>query len=163
VSKQPLLILERFCGRESFPVTTGTWNIFHDEALDTPTLCIQLSAGPGIELQEDTKVLRAEPSWEINFVSRNLNESSLQPGATFSVPQGYDEAQGGYVTNFYYCSHEATDHNLIEILAVEGSTLLVRLSGQTTDVNYYDGSKPPTRICAEMRLTRDQNTQRSMA
>lgn len=163
MSTQPLLVLERFCGRETYPVITGTWNIFHDEGVDTPTLCIQLRAGAGIELQEDTKVLRAEPSWEINFVSNTLNEASLQTGAKFSVPQGYDEALGGFVTNFYYCSHEATDDNVIEILAVEGSTLLVRLSGKTTDVNFYDGSRPPTRLSVEVRLTRDPETQRSMA
>lgn len=163
VSEQALLVLQRFCGRETYPVVRGTWNIFHDEGLDVPTLCIQLNAGPGVELQEDTKDLRAEPAWEINYVSSTLKESSVEPGAKFSVPLGYDEALGGYVSNFYYCSHEATDENLIEILAVEGSTLLVRLSGRTTDVNFYDGSRPPTRLSVEVRLTRDANTQRSMA
>lgn len=163
MSEQPLLVLQRFCGRETYPIVSATWNIFHDEGLDMRTLCIQLRAGAGIELQEDTRVLRAEPSWELNYVSNELNESSVKSGAKFSVPQGYDEALGGYVTNFYYCSHEATDDNLIEILAVEGSTLLVRLTGRTTDVNFYDGSRPPTRLSVELRLIRNEETQRSMA
>lgn len=163
MSKQSVLVLERFCGRETYPVIHATWSIFHDEVLDTPTLCIQLHAGPGIELQEDTRDLRATPSWEINVVSRTLNAACLRRGAEFSVPQGYDEAQGGYVTNFYYCSHEQTDDNLIEILASDGSTLCVRLGARTVDVNFYDGSKPLTRLSVEADLTYDAKTKRSMS
>ncbi|HEY5808239.1 MAG TPA: hypothetical protein VIT67_09750 [Povalibacter sp.] len=163
MNKRSVLVLERFCGRETYPVIDGTWNIFNDEELGAPTLCIQLRAGKGIELHEDTKELRAEPSWEINVVSKILSTACLAPGAKFSVPKGYDTAQGGYVTNFYYCSHEATDDNLVEILAVDGSTLLVRLSGQTIDVNFYDGSKLPTRLFVEVHLSHDTKVRRSMS
>jgi hypothetical protein len=163
MGESSVLVLERFCGRETYPVIEGTWSIFHDEELDMPTLCIQLRAGRGIELHEDTKDLRAEPSWEINVVSKTLNATGLRPGVTFSVPKGYDEAQGGYVTNFYYWSHEQTDDNRVEIVAVEGSTLLVRLSGQSIDVNFYDGSKPPTRLSVEVHLKHDAKTRRSMS
>lgn len=163
MNKQGELVLERFCGVETYPLLRGSWNVFHDEELDMPTFCVQLEAGPGNELHEDTKTLNAEPSWEVNIVSKSLNSSSLYPGAKFVVPRGYDEGQGGYVTNFYYCSHEQTDDNVIEILAVEGSRLLVRLVGKTVDVNFYDGSKPPTTLRIEAWLTHDRNTKRSMS
>lgn len=163
MSKQPELVLERFCGRETYPLINGTWSIFHDEELDTPTLCIQLHAGPGTILHDDTKGLNAEPSWEINVVSESLNASLLKPGDKFVVLKGCDEAQGGYVTNFYCCSHEQTDNNVIELLAVEGSALLARIRGRTVDVNFYDGSKSPTTLHVEAWLTYDQNTKRSMS
>jgi hypothetical protein len=163
MGESSVLVLERFCGRETYPVIEGAWSIFHDEELDMPTLCIQLHAGPGIELHEDTETLRAQPSWEINVVSKTLHASGLRPGVTFSVPKGYDEAQGGYVTNFYYCSHQATDDNRVEIVAVDDTTLLVRLSGQTIDVNFYDGSKPPTRLSVEVHLKHDAKLKRSMS
>jgi hypothetical protein len=107
--------------------------------------------------------IRRVTDYRINVVSKTLNATCLTPGVTFSVPNGYDEAQGGYVTNFYYCSHEPTDDNLVEIVEVDGSTLLVRLRGQTIDVNFYDGSKPPTRLSVEVYLQHDAKTKRSMS
>lgn len=80
----------------------------------------------------------------------------------FSVPKGYDETLGGYVTNFYYCSHEGSDSNQVEILAVEDDRLLIRLRGETMDVNYYDGSKPATVISAETWFFHNAETMRSM-
>lgn len=160
---KPLLILDRFCGRETHPIVKGTWSIFHDDAIETPTLCIQICAGEGIELHEDTQELKVEPYWEINVVCADMQDSALQAGARFSVPKGYDEEQGGFVTNFYYCQHEPTEQNVVEILARKGERLHVRLSGERVDVNYYDGSKPPTRICVEMELEHDPATMRSMS
>jgi hypothetical protein len=161
--EQAVLVLDRFCGRETHPIVSGTWSVFHDDSIQMPTLCIQIRAGAGVELHEDTKELNAEPSWEINVVSADMSDSALKSGARFSVPKGYDEEQGGFVTNFYYWAHEATEQNVIEILARKGETLHVRLSGQTVDVNYHDGSKPPTRICVEMELEHDPATIRSMS
>jgi hypothetical protein len=157
------MVLERFCGRETYPLVESTWCIFHDEELDTPTLCIQLRAGPGTSLHEDTQSLNAEPSWEINVVSKSLDASALKRGDKFVVPRGYDEAQGGYITNFYYCSHEQTDDNVIELLAIEGSRILARITGKTIDVSFYDGSKPPTTLHVEAWLTHDEETRRTMS
>ena len=157
------LLLDRFCGREVYPILRATWNLYRDTQLDQPTLCIQVSAGPGTTLSEDTVSLGAEPTWEINVVSPALMQWSVREGATFSVPLGYDEEQGGFVTNLYYCSHEQTDNNTVEIIAVEGSRLRVRLSGDTIDVNYYDGSKPATRLSAEVWCEHDAETMRSMS
>jgi len=67
------------------------------------------------------------------------------------------------VTNFYYCSHEQTDDNVVEVLAVEGSRVLARLTGQTIDVNYYDGSKPPTLLSVQAWFAHDPGTKRSMS
>jgi len=155
------LILERFCGREIHPITRATWNLYRDEQLACPTLCIQVDAGEGTTLSEDTASLGARPTWEINVVSSTL--SALRAGLQLAVPLGYNEEQGGYVTNLYYCSHEQTDNNTIEIIAIEGSRLRVRMTGDTIDVNYYDGSKPATHLVAEVWCEHDVNTRRSMS
>jgi hypothetical protein len=162
MNDEALLVLDRFCGRETHPITEGRWNLYHDDELDLPTLCIRLRAGPGRGLHEDTQTLHAQPHWELNVVQAGLVPATLQAGATFTIPDGCDDDQGGYVTNFYYCSHESSEANRIEILARHGDTLRVRLRGETVDVNYYDGSRPPTVLSAELDLTHDPQTRRSM-
>lgn len=96
------------------------------------------------------------------MVSAELRPDAMVPGAVFSIPEGCDDEQGGYVTNFYDCQHESTEANRIEILAVDGTTLRVRLRGETIDVNFYDGSKPVTVLSTELALVHDPNTTRSM-
>ena len=141
------------------------WHLEHlsRQATRYADACIQVSAGEGIDLHEDTATLGAEPTWELNVVSASMTTAALKTNAVFSVAQGYNEAQGGFVTNFYYGSHEATDENRIEVLGLEGSRLRVRLTGETVDVNFYDGSKPPTKLLAELVLEHDPDTVRSMS
>jgi hypothetical protein len=162
MNEPALLVLERFCGRETHPVLEARWNLYHDAELDLPTLCLRLRAGRGLELHDDTRELDAQPHWELNVVAAGLRADALVPGAVFTLPEGCDDDSGGYVTNFYYCRHESTEANRIEILAVEGTTLHVRLRGETLDVNFYDGSKPATVLTAELALRHDPETTRSM-
>lgn len=163
MNEDAVLVLDRFCGRETYPVLVASWNLYHDETLDLPTLCVVLRAGPGNELPEDTRTLNARPHWELNVVSVELRPDALVAGAVFSIPEGCDDDQGGYVTNFHYCQHESTEANSIEILAVDGTDLRVRLRGETIDVNFYDGSKPATVLTAELTLVHDSKTKRSMS
>jgi hypothetical protein len=156
------LILDRFCGREVHPITKAAWNLYQDQSLGAPTLCLLVEAGPGTVLHDDTKSLSAQPFWEINLVEPGLSRSALTTGATFTVPVGYDESRGGYVTNFYYCEHVCTDKNTIEILREEDTRLLIRMTGETIDVNFYDGSKPPTKLSVQAWFTHDPSVTRSM-
>jgi len=127
------------------------------------TLCIHLDAGPGSTLHEDTEVLGAAPWWELNVVEDDLSETMLVAGFKWALPDGYDNSRGGSLTNFYYCSHEPSDENHVEILAVDGDRLLLRLRGETIDVNFYDGSKDPTKLLVETWFIRDSATLRSMS
>jgi hypothetical protein len=157
------LILDRFCGRETYPVKKATWNLYLDDELGLMNLCLWVEAGQGSILHEDTKDLHAEPSWEVNLLTAELVAAPLVVGSTFIVPYGYEEAHGGYVTNFYYCEHESTESNMIEVLAAEEERLLLRLTGETVDVNFYDGSKPPTKLSVETWFLRDTRMMRSMS
>lgn len=159
---QPLLKLNRFCGQELHPVTKAIWNIYYDEDLNMQNLCIYLDADYGTVLNEDTKDLAAHPNWELNYLAKDMTKESLCSGFKFIIPEGYNEDNGGWITNFYYCEHEGTDNNTIEILDRKEGKLLIRLTGETIDVNYYDGSKPNTKLFVETWFSYDESAMRSM-
>jgi len=112
-------------------------------------LWLEIEADCGIILSEDTKSLGAEPSWELTYRHENLAINDLIMGFRAEIPNGYDDEIDDSVTNFYYCEHEPSDSNVIEILVTEGNRLLIRVIGEITDVNYYDGSKPKNKVFVE--------------
>ena len=149
IENRPCLKLTRFCGDEFYPVNKATWHIYENEDDNINELWLDVEADYGIILSEDTKALNAEPHWELTYRHENLNTNDLVTGFRAVIPDGYDNDIDDTVTNFYYCEHEASDNNVIEILATEGNRLLIRLTGEVTDVNYYDGSKPKNKIFIE--------------
>lgn len=158
-----ILVLERFNGFEIYPIELAEWNLYKDEQIGMMNLWISLSARQAIVQQEDTKDLNAEPHWKLNLVEPNLAESSITPGFTGTILESYDESRGGWITNFYYCEHEGTDKNTIEVVAVDGDRVQFRLSGETVDVNYYDGSKPTTKLLTDIWFERNRNGGRSFS
>jgi hypothetical protein len=112
-------------------------------------LWLEIDTDFGIVLHEDTESLDAKPHWELTFRAENLNVNDLTANFRAEIPEGYDEDLGESLTNFYYCEHEPSDNNIIEVLATEESRLLIRVTGEITDVNYYDGSKPKNKIFVE--------------
>ncbi len=157
------LILERFCGREIFPIEKAEWNLYFDAARNCFNFCLSIYAGSGTTLSEDTQTLNAMPRWEINILAEKDAEPELSEGTQFLVNYGYDETTDEYVANFYYCAHEVTDQNVVQILVVDGDRLKIRMVGETIDVNYYDGSKPPTKIQIETWFERNKKIVRSVS
>ena len=45
-----------------------------------------------------------------------------------------------------YCEHAALRDNRIRVVARDGDRFHLRWTATVRDVNYYDGSKPPTRV-----------------
>jgi hypothetical protein len=66
------------------------------------------------------------------------------------------------VASIYYCEHDDSDDNIAAVKAVDGERLLIRMTGSTCDVDNYDVSKPPTKLCVEAWFARDAKTQRFM-
>jgi hypothetical protein len=147
--EQSLLKLLRFCGEELYPINKATWHIYKNEEDNINELWLDIEVGVGIALHEDTEYIKAKPHWELTYKDENLDENNLQVGFKAEIPSGYDEEVDDNVTNFYYCEHEPTDNNTIEILAVDKNKLLIRVTGECTDVNFYDGSKPNNRLFVE--------------
>lgn len=142
------LIMDRFCGREIYPVQHAEWH-FYDRHDDMPrTFHLRVEAGFGTTLHEDTTSLQRAPFWTVGVIDPQFTIASLVPGTCFDIPHGYDESRQNHQTNFFYVTHEVSDQNKIEILVVEGDRFLIRLQGQIADVN-YGPSQPPSRISVE--------------
>ena len=122
------LILKRFCGEEYYPLESASWSIWKDHLL------VEMNFTAGENLHEDTEYLEQEPSWELCFTLEN--EKLLVPGL---VLENKDNEENE--TNFYYCEHNLTYDNRLEILDREDDRLLLKITGICCDVNYYDGSK----------------------
>jgi hypothetical protein len=159
--ENPILILERFNGFEAYPIELSEWNLYKDDN-GMMNLWIFLSTGRAIIQKDDTKSLNANPNWELNLVEPNLPESSICCGFRATIPESYDENRSGWITNFYFCEHEGTDNNTIEVIEVDGDQTRFRLLGETVDVNYYDGSKPSTKLIADTWFERNRGGRRSM-
>lgn len=142
-----LMLLKRFNGDELYPIARAEWNLYKHPERGHWNLWISLDTDFAVSQREDTVGLNGQPKWEINWIEGNLTTANLIPSFKREIPNGYVELPGiTRHTNFYYCSHEDTDDNTIEILAVDGDRLKIELQGTTIDVNHYDDSKPRTKI-----------------
>lgn len=142
-----LMLLQGFNGDELYPIARAEWNLYRDPELDHWNLWISLDADFAVSQREDTVGLSGQPKWEINWIEDKLTTANLVPGFKREIPNGYVDLPGiTRHTNFFYCFHEDTDDNVIEILAVDGDRLKIELQGTTIDVNHYDDSKPRTKI-----------------
>ncbi|MFF2011698.1 hypothetical protein ACFVWY_21820 [Streptomyces sp. NPDC058195] len=74
-------------------------------------------------------------------IDRLVGRTFLMPG----VPEGEDSA----LSLLYYFEHEPLRANRITVVSRDGDRLRLRWTGECDDVNFYDGSKPPTRIEVE--------------
>jgi hypothetical protein len=140
------LNLVRFNGTESYAVERAEYRAYRDEEHDVTRVVFLVRTGESIATLEDTREIGAQPNWEIEWTGKVPVEEAVHPGSVLHVPSGYDEAQGENVTNLYYCEHDGTDNNVIEVLEVGDGTVRARLAGTAVDAAYYDGSKPRMRM-----------------
>jgi len=101
-------------------------------------------------------------SWELNLVEDVIEDKEIEAGFTAQIPEAYDESRNGWITNFYFAEHEGSENNHISILDRCGDELFVKITGEIIDVNYYDGSKPNSKIAVRTWFKVDENTMRSM-
>ena len=139
-----ILTLNRFNGQEQFLISEAS--ILHYEDDGKFLLSFEIATkGEAIKTLPDTKELRAQPNAEFNVQVNDFYWDNLV-GKQFAIPKGYDEETGDYLSLFYYCEHEATDDNLIEVVERSGDKFHVIITATCIDVNYYDDSKPRTKI-----------------
>jgi hypothetical protein len=155
VSAADTFSLVRFNGTESYAVKSAEYLAYRDEEYDVTRVVFLIRTGEPIATLEDTRDIGAQPNWELEWTGKVPVEEAVRPGSVLHVPSGYDEAQGENVTNFYYCEHDGTDDNVIEILEVGDGTVRTHIIGTAVDANYYDGSKPRMRleVVATFRLS----------
>jgi hypothetical protein len=147
------ITLHRFNGDEIYSVESATIQHYKDEdGLFTVTFRAEAGAVP-IQTLPDTASLRSQPFAEVTLHISKLPALAFQAGSAFTVPKGFDEQSQEHLTNFYYCEHETMDENEITIMERDGLRVRARITGMTTDVNYYDGSKPRTTVVVEADFT----------
>jgi hypothetical protein len=143
------LLLHRFCGEEEFILSTAEMLAFRRSGgvrlwFDAET------KGECIRVLEDTARHHAWPKLSVRVDLPGLVPNELV-GQQFN-PRNYDPNGDPPGTIFYFESDELRECAVV-VLARDGPVFEVRLSGIATDVNFYDGSKPDTRVEAVGRFT----------
>jgi len=160
--KNEILTMKRFCIDEQYEICNPVWNHYYDREEKAYNFWLRIESDKAITQSEDTAYIFQALNWEINVVEKSLREEDIRTGFKYFIPDGYDETRGGWITNFYFCEHMGTDKNHIEIIDTDGDSLLVRLSGEIPDVNFYDDSKANTKLLLEAWFRRDGDSYRSM-
>jgi hypothetical protein len=138
------LVLHRFNGDEIYPIKSA--EMF---AIATPTgatLWFEVSADRNaVKRCEDTAEMRRAPSAEVAVDLSELDADDLV-GRSFSIPGTKTDDEDSCRSLFYYCEHEPLRKNKITVVSQEGDRFWLKWTAVTKDVNYYDGSKPPTKV-----------------
>ena len=147
------MTLHRFNGDEIYSIESATIEHYKNEdGLFSVTFRAETSETP-IQTLPDTEPLRAQPFAEWTLTMPKIPGLLLRAGSTFTIPKGYSNQAQDYVTNLYYCEHEPMDENEIVVLERDRLRVRARITGVATDVNHYDGSKPPTKVKVEADFT----------
>ena len=154
-------LVKRFSGPELFKVTKAHWNLYEDEGRNNLTLYLECDGG--VALTEEISYCSEYCNWELNLWESNLSEEQLVPGFKAKIPSGYDESKDGWITNFYFTEHDGSDNNEIEIIKKENERLLIKITGEITDLNFYDGSKPNSKLCVQTWFTKSSEVARSIS
>lgn len=138
------LTLHRYNGDEVYKIEIAVISI--EEINGRTYLSLEIETNGRVEKSlPDTAGLQAKPSAQITIPVEELEESNLV-GKNFSLLNSYNEVTNDYLATIYYVEHEPLESNEIEIVSRKKDKWLVKWSGLTKDVNYYDGSKPNTRV-----------------
>ena len=99
----------------------------------------------------DTEPLGISPKAEIAIEMDELNLSTFGT-QRFEVERGYDQMQDRWNAEFLYAEKQEVNHNVVRIEYLGDGILHLFWTGRTTDLSYYDGSKPDTIIEVEGRF-----------
>lgn len=138
------LVLHRFNGDEVFAIKSATIHATQEEGGVDLFLHVDTYVKP-LKTLPDSAELDGRPNAEVHITVKKLDVAKLV-GRRFSVPKSYDDEKEVHVSCLYYCDHGDLDRNVVRILEQDGSKFLVHWTGQCTDVNYYDNSKPQTKV-----------------
>jgi hypothetical protein len=147
------MTLQRFNGDEVFDLKEATVDFYIAEDRSFATTFRADAATPPIKALPDTEGLHAQPFAELMLYLPKHPGITLLTGRSCALARGYDDASGEHLTNFYYCEHELVDNVEITVINRHADRARLRITGTTVDVNYYDGSKPPTKILIDAEFT----------
>jgi hypothetical protein len=85
------------------------------------------------------------PNAEVGIDLPELHPDKLV-GRDFVMAGTQSDDEDSCMSLLYYCEHEPLRDNRIRVVSRAGDMFRLRWTAVTVDVNYYDGSKPPTRV-----------------
>jgi WD40 repeat protein len=137
-------ILHRFNGDEVYRFESAVlWASRNKRGV---TLWFEVKADPAnAQRCEDTAELRMSPNAEVGIDLPDLDAADLV-GREFSIPGTTSDDEDSSMSLLYYCEHEPLRENRIVVVSRAGDRFRLRWTAVATDVNYYDGSKPTTRV-----------------
>ena len=139
-----LLTFQRFNGIEQFAIQQAQLFLLDGYDQCSPCLSFDFTADASpLATLPDTESLHASPSGEFNVYVPNLDVENLV-GQVFSIPRG--AVDGDWYARIYYVEHDAANKCTLRVLERDGERFRVAVDGYCTDLNYYDGSRPDTRL-----------------
>jgi hypothetical protein len=138
------LVLHRCNGDEIYGVKSATITASEEDGAVELLLYLDTKAKP-IQTLPDTAELDPQPNAEVYITLNKLDVSKLV-GRRFSIPTSWSDEKQDHVSCIYYCEHGDLNRNVVRFLEQQGNKFLVRWTGTTTDVNFYDGSRPDTKV-----------------
>lgn len=137
-------VLHRFNGDEVYRLEKAVMFAYASEK--GVTLWFEAEAArKGAKRCEDTAEMGMTPNAEVGIELKELDADKLV-GRKFSVPGTKTDDEDSCMSLLYYCEHEPLRKNKIEVVSRDGDRFRVKWTAVTKDVNYYDGSKPPTKV-----------------
>jgi len=140
-----LLKITRFNGVETFTLESASCRIWRDDDADLTRAVFELKGKAAVATLPDTCNRKAKPTWVLEWSGKKKLAQVLAAGAVLRVPKGYSD-DDEYLTLFHYADDEPSDKNTVEIVSVTGKKVRAKLTGQTLDANFYDGSKPAMKL-----------------
>lgn len=140
-----LFALHRFNGTELYRFTTADMYAYMNDAGGV-TLWFEATGDPdAIQRCEDTAEARCTPKAEAGVLLAEFDISYLV-GTEFCIPGVSSDEEDSCMSLFCYFESEPLKNSRIRVISRAGDHFRVHWSAETQDVNYYDGSKPLTRI-----------------
>lgn len=141
---QGLLRLDRFCGRELYPIERAEVYVSLPGAGEVGiVLNLEFHCGAVIQsTTSDEARSMYSPSVEVNIPIASLAPADLV-GTTVHVAESQNQERDTW-NRIYVYEHEDLRDMTVSFLEVTGKRCRLWLTGHTQDPNHYDGSKPET-------------------
>jgi hypothetical protein len=137
-------ILHRFNGDEVYNFKSAVMWAYETE--QGVTLWFEVKADPdNAQRCEDTAEMAVSPNAEVGIDLPDLNAEELV-GREFVIPGTRSDDEDSCKSLLYYYEHEALRDNRVKVVSRDGDRFWLRWTAVVQDVNYYDGSKPPTQV-----------------
>lgn len=149
IKNEPVLKFTRFCGEEIYPLISATWHISEDNKEPVNRLYLNIDADYGSIIHDDIEPLESQPCWNLTHIAKDFNKNDLKKGLKIEIPDGDDSKRLEFLSILHYLEAEQVDNNIIEILDVKDDKLLIRITGETIDVNHLSRSRPQMQLFIE--------------